>query len=330
MKIRFNIKWILLTGAIFLVVFSSCKDPYADSTAKENAKIKDYVSKGNFTKLPVGVYIEFLNDTELTQRNTPAAGQTIVVNYTGEYLGGSVFETSDSSLGTGLFPNRYCVYGPNRIRLGYTMFGFDTAMKYVSPGDSVIIVIPSDLAWHDNPVVYHVGLSSIIENDTTNEELQFTKFFQANNFNTNNKFTSSSDTLNTFGYGIYWKVISDTTDSLNPSPFAFDEKDSAIIELTARFAEQYYSTTTGRVFYPLAGAPEELKRSFEGPYYFPFVPAIDSALKHMNVGDEMELMALSDYAYGTSGYNDPNTNIMIVPPFMPVYYRVKLLEVRNH
>jgi len=317
-----KIKWIIATSFLSVLFLSSClKDPNEEYEAEEQAKIDAYIKNQDFTKLESGIYLKFHHNNTETDDTTPKKGQTIVINFTGEYTDGTVFETSVESIGEAEFPNLYFVYGPHRVRMGSTMYGFDTTMKFFSVGDSGTMIIPSKYASYDYvPRVYHVKLLEIIENDTTKEELQFSEFLSKNGF-------SEADT---FQSGLYWKVISDTTSDLNPNPFPFDNNDSVTIKLIARYAEIYDNDGLGRKFYPLASAPVTPKRSFEGSYYFPFVPAIDSALKHMNKGDIVEIAAYSNFAYYSSGFNDPYYGLTIVPPFMPVHYRIELLEIHDN
>jgi FKBP-type peptidyl-prolyl cis-trans isomerase len=317
-----KIKWIIATGFISVLLLSSClKDPNEEYEAEEQAKIDAYIKNKDFTKLECGIYLKFHHNNTETDDTTPKKGQTIVIDFTGEYTDGTVFETSVDSIGEADFPNLYFVYGPHRVRMGSTMYGLDTAMKFFSVGDFGTIVIPSKYASYDYvPRVYHVKLLEIIENDTTKEELQFSDFLTKKGFNE----------ADTFQNGLYWKMISGTNGILNPDTIELGNEDSVTFNLIARYAEIYYGDSLGRKFYPLQTAPLKVKRAFEGSYYFPFVPAIDTALKHMNKGDIVEIAAYSNFAYYSSGFNDPYYGLTIVPPFMPVHYSIELLEIHDN
>ncbi|MBN2485361.1 MAG: hypothetical protein JXB34_05265 [Bacteroidales bacterium] len=323
MKYTCHIYSKLFLALMLMFSLSSClKDLDKEERAEEKRKMDELLVKYGFNenhKLPTGIYLKFHNDTSETPYSVPVMGQTILVTFTGLLSDGTVLETTDAPTGVNAFPDLYYVYGPHKLKKGYiSRTGIDTVLHYFNPGDSATVILPSNWASYDyEPQVYHMKLLEIVENDSLYEMEQFAAFFEANGFDINNM----------FGNGIYYKVIG--ADTLNPKPFPFDENDSAIFRLTARYAESF-NNGQGRVFYPLANAPDTVKRLFESTYYFPFVPAIDSALKRMGKGDTLEIAALSGYGYGLAGFTNPYLKYYIVPPQMPVHYRIELINIKNY
>jgi FKBP-type peptidyl-prolyl cis-trans isomerase 2 len=319
MKNGLNIKFIQIIGIIApLFLLTSCLNT-EDEAAAEQAKIDNYVKDSGFTKLPSGIYIKFYDtDRKFDSTKSPKPGQTCIITFTGRTTDGDILETTDENIGEISFPGLKFVYGPFRTKKGNTKLGIDTALYYFNPGDMATLVIPSYLLNFDYvPKVYTLGLNKIIEDDSTYEADNFLDFLVKSGFD-----TAKPDT---FSYGFYWKGV------LNTSPYPFKENDSAIINLTARYAETYDGNTQGRIFYPLVDEPQyNLVRLFEGQYYYPFLPIIDTALKHMNVGDILEVAALSDYAYGINGFNEIQYGLKIVPSNMPVCYQIELVRVGAH
>lgn len=320
---------IISLSTILVTVFllSSCLNT-DDEAAAEQAKINEYIKANGFTdahKKPSGIYIKFKDEAGRVFNDSlsPKPGQTCIITFTGKTTDGEILETTDSVIGKIEFPDLYFVYGPFRIKKGNTKIGIDTALYYFNPGDEATIVLPSDWANFDfEPVVYDLKLLEIISNDSayndlTYEHKTFMYFLGTNNFDTINP-------PDTFSKNFYFKG------SLNPNPFKFDNKDFAIINLTARYAENYYPDNSGRIFYPLLDAPLKLKRKFEDAYYFPFIPAIDTALRHMAAGDVLEIAVNSSYAYSNIGFNHPRNGLSIIPPYMPVHYRIELVSVEDH
>jgi hypothetical protein len=310
--VGFN-KSIILIVVICSMVFASCNKTDEDAVA-EQASITKYASENGYSKLPSGIYIKFITDS--SGQITPMRGQTLIIDYSGRDLDGNLLETTNEELGSSNFPDLYFVYGPFRTRKGYTKRGLDTALYYFNIGDSASVLIPSEWWNHDDmPVVYNVKLLDIIPDDSAHAGNQFYDFVDSNGF----------DTAVHFGNHIPYKLLSS---SINPdlqNPFKIKSQDTVVISLMAQYAEDY-NGGTGRIFYPLCNAPQEFLRIYEGDYNFPVIPEVDTAIKHMNKGDKLEIVVPYNYAYGTAGFNNPVYGVTIVPSYMPVHYTIELLD----
>jgi FKBP-type peptidyl-prolyl cis-trans isomerase len=90
---------------------------------------------------------------------TPVAGQTCMMNYTGKFLHGEVF---DSNIGQSVFPFQ--------LGMGKVIKGWDEGVALMKKGGKAILIIPSDLAYGQNgagsippytPLVFEVELVDI-------------------------------------------------------------------------------------------------------------------------------------------------------------------------
>jgi FKBP-type peptidyl-prolyl cis-trans isomerase len=329
MKLPINSKFIFPVTAIIILTTSCLKNDFEEKEKEELDKINQIISDYGFIeseKLESGIYLKFHKDNTESDTIKPKTGNTILVQYTGKYSDGTVFETTDPDEGAKLVPERYFVYGDIRLKMGDLVYGFDTTLRFLSPGDSVSMLIPSKFMWYDyNPVVYDVVLKDIILNDSTYEHEMFNEFFKNNEFSTNNYFgiNSNSDTL-------YYKIrITDKADTLSESPIEVAKSDSIVIGLEGFFAESYYADGSGRKFYPLTTYPQEFIYTYGSGAYFPILPAIDTAVKHMALGDIIEICGKASWAYGDDGFSDDYYNIVAVPPRTPVHYKIKLLGHRK-
>jgi FKBP-type peptidyl-prolyl cis-trans isomerase len=321
MKKLLNTSFTIALSILAVLFVSSCLDhDINDIEEQQRAAIQKYVEGKGFTHIGYDVYLKFYNREGIDIKDSNVVyGNYFTINFDGAFLDESIWETTDSAKGAALFPNRYYIYGPLQLRSGEIIsFALDTAIKYFSAGDTGTIVAPSWYAYGTEPNVFHIGLKQVIKNDTANELEKFSDYFVTNDFSENNELYS----------GVYWKhptdpsyVISDTIIHKN-SP-------KVKIELVGRFAETYYSSGLGRQFYPLTSVGDSLEMTIDvgKNKTFPFIPAIDSAIVKMNVGDELEITGGSGIGWGSKGYFLPDLNIPIVPANMPLHYKIKLVEV---
>lgn len=321
MKFHLNIRLLIPVTALIVLTTACLKNEFEEKEKEELDKINQIVADYGFTeseKLESGIYLKFHYDNPETDTLKPGTGNTVLLQYTGRYSDGTIFETTDPAEGANLVPERYFVYGDIRLKMGELVYGFDTTLRYLSSGDSVSMLIPSKYMWYDyNPVVYNVILKDIILNDSTYEKQMFDEFFVNNEFSTGNylALNDSKDTL-------YYKI---NADSLSKLPIAPSKADSIIIGLRGYFAESYYADGSGRLFYPLTTFPEEFIYTYGSSANFPIIPAIDTAVKHMALGDMVEICGKASWAYGEEGFSDDYFNIVAVPPRTPVHYRIELI-----
>lgn len=321
MKIHVILKSIIPICILSVILLSSCLDRDENNyREQELSEIKQYVEGKGFTHIGYDIYLKFHNRDGIDiQENNVTNQDYFVINYDGVYLDESIWETTDSAKGAVLFPGRYYIYGPLQLRSGEIRpFAFDTAIKYFSAGDSGTIVAPSWYTFGDYSRAFHVGMKQVIKNDTANELEKFNEFFDRNNFSAENVLYE----------GVYWKNPSNPDYELSDT-IIHNNSPMAKIELTGRYAETYYSSGLGRLFYPLTSVGDTLEMHIEigGNNKFPFIPAIDSALMKMNVGDELELLGGSAVGWGANGYYHPYLNVPVVPEYMPVHYKVKLIDI---
>ncbi|HVI43335.1 MAG TPA: FKBP-type peptidyl-prolyl cis-trans isomerase [Chitinophaga sp.] len=119
-------------------VFSASKQK-----EKDEKQIKEYLEKNkiNATKNAEGVYVAV---TQEGTGNTPNAGDTVVVHYTGKLTSGKVFDSSlDSTLRPGmpLEPIKF------PIGRGFVIKGWDAGLSGLKKGSKATLVIPSTLAY---------------------------------------------------------------------------------------------------------------------------------------------------------------------------------------
>lgn len=120
---------ILSMGLLFL---SSCKNDDGNANSDEEQKIlEQYIADNNITAKPTSsglYYIETITGTGRQAKN----GDGAVVNYTGKFLNGNIFES-------GTFT--FIVGGGNVIK------GWDEGIALMNLGGKATLIIPSKLAY---------------------------------------------------------------------------------------------------------------------------------------------------------------------------------------
>jgi FKBP-type peptidyl-prolyl cis-trans isomerase FkpA len=156
--------------------FKSLNDKYK---ADESVQIKNYIANN---KLAVTTTASGLNYIITTKGNgaKPRVGDTAVVNYTGKFVNGKVFETSleDVAKKANKFSPWYS-YKPAKITVGVNnvIAGWDEGLQLLSKGTKATFIIPSNLGYGEQgkqglispftPLVFDIELIDVIHPKST-------------------------------------------------------------------------------------------------------------------------------------------------------------------
>ncbi len=123
----------------------------------EAAKLDGYIKAKSLkpvkTKSGLNYVVEKQGDAA-----KPAAGDTVKLNYTGRFLTGKIFQTSDAAIAKkeNVY-NPMAPYEPMKVVAGanQTVPGFDEALLLFGKGTKVTIILPSSLAYgeHGSPAI---------------------------------------------------------------------------------------------------------------------------------------------------------------------------------
>lgn len=152
-----NKKFIYFIAALSTGLFFSC---VSDEETSENIFEEDLRKMDNFvqsTDLPVtrkqvvgdtGIVLLFTEENP--EGEAAVEGDSLLVNYTGYFLNGAVFDTSleQTARDNNLF-NASREYEPYPIRLAYTSVipGWHYALAQMREGEKATALIPSDYAY---------------------------------------------------------------------------------------------------------------------------------------------------------------------------------------
>ena len=132
MQVLFRFAWAFVLLLTILFGFSCDNQPTFEEQLDIDRKIiEEYVATNNITGsfLDEGIFISFIQ--EGTGTETPALSDSIVINYTGLLLDGTVFDSNDSA----------------RFRLGGLIPGWQIGLQEFKLESDGILIIPSGLAY---------------------------------------------------------------------------------------------------------------------------------------------------------------------------------------
>ena len=143
----------------------------------EPAKIKKYIADNNLKVTTTASGLNYVINQPGTGDH-PKAGDTVVVNYTGRYTTGKIFETSvkAEAIKAKMQINPMNPYKPIRFALGARgmIAGWEEALPLLNKGAKATLILPSSLAYGEQgsqaiqpftPLVFDVELVDIIHPD---------------------------------------------------------------------------------------------------------------------------------------------------------------------
>lgn len=144
-----------------------------DAQKAEPAKLKAYAEANNLkaTATPSGLQYAI---SKAGSGNKAAAGDTVVANFTGKFLSGKVFDTSDAALAKKenvFVPMR--PYQPLKVAIGTGgfMIGFEEGLSMFPAGTKATLLLPSALGYGQQgnqmippytPLVFEIEILKII------------------------------------------------------------------------------------------------------------------------------------------------------------------------
>jgi FKBP-type peptidyl-prolyl cis-trans isomerase FkpA len=148
---------VLMTMTLILTM--SC-DPSRKIEKEEEESIKQYLRDNNITATPTASGLYYIVNTEGTGAY-PVANDSVVVNYIGAFLNGTVF---DSNINT-----KPIVFA---MGTGAVISGFEEGISYMKKGGKATLLLPSRLAYGTygdyyggipgyTPIIFRVELLNI-------------------------------------------------------------------------------------------------------------------------------------------------------------------------
>ena len=125
-------KKYLLLFSLFIISLSACKkgDVTSEQAAVDDAKIQAYIKANNInaTKDASGIYYQVIRAGTGAY---PTTSSTVKITYTGKYLNGQQFDSSQSV----------------SLLLSGTVQGFQLGIPHINNGGRILLIVPSALGY---------------------------------------------------------------------------------------------------------------------------------------------------------------------------------------
>jgi len=110
--------------------------------------LANYLQENNIKVKPTKSGLYFIEIVK-GKGKKPQDGESIRVNYTGRFVNGDVFDTSDEEMAkqAGVYSEERKPYGPAEFVIGKLIAGMNEGLKMMQPGGKAKMIIPSELAY---------------------------------------------------------------------------------------------------------------------------------------------------------------------------------------
>lgn len=119
----------------------------------ESAKVENYIKENKLDVQTTGSGLKYTIEKE-GEGAKANVGDTVVVHYTGRFLGGKVFDTSvkEDAQKAGVYNQMREPYEPMKIPIGIgaVVPGWDEGLALLPKGSKATLVLPSSLAYGEN------------------------------------------------------------------------------------------------------------------------------------------------------------------------------------
>ncbi|MBD1420112.1 FKBP-type peptidyl-prolyl cis-trans isomerase [Sphingobacterium chuzhouense] len=139
----------------------------------EEGKLANYIAKNKLEPKKTNSGLQYIVKEE-GSGNKPVVGDTVVVNYTGSLVNGTIFDTNDAELAkkeNKFNPMRQ--YEPIRFRVGHdpVIQGWTEGLQLLNKGSKAMLLVPSSIGYGERgggtippyaPLVFDVELVDIV------------------------------------------------------------------------------------------------------------------------------------------------------------------------
>ncbi len=312
--------WMIL---LITMLLNSClKDNTAEKQAEHDSKLNSLKSEYQMTDsdlLEEYIYRKIISEPDVKEdADTVKSGDYIIADVMGTYAYGDVFDASneDEAEAEGIYRSDL-VYGPYRLKIDRTIYGFYSGLQGLKEGTEVNLVFSHEVAFLDyEPMAYEIKIHTVIHDLDQYVLEQNAEYLEALGIDTNVDFVPGTDSV------LFWKQVQPGTDSID-----LEVGDVVKLRLYGYYAEtdtNYVTGFPGRQFFPINESGDTLIGE-AGVQTFPIVSSLYAAIQYMTIGEIREVFIPTEYAYGEDGFIHPYLGKYLIPMNMSLHYTVELL-----
>ncbi len=306
----FSLKILTFLLLILSMTLSSClKNKQDDYIQAEKDKLHKYLTDNNITVSPTASGLYYLPETEGTGAS-PADGEYVDFDYTLTRLDGEeVVITTDSVVAKeNKIYSSGLIYGPERLMIGTNIDGLDEGLKKMMPGGEATMIVPSSLAWGDNPYSPVGSYSTVIIKAKLHRTLPDPGFYEQTLIQ--QYLADSSIMVDSTNSGVYIiQDIAGSTDTTNLDKLIIMTLKGTLMD--------------GRVF-----LPERTVRTVINTNKTSLITnGLIDGLKNMTIGEKATILVPYYRGYLSTGkYSDDGLTLIPIPPFSALKYEVTVSE----
>ncbi|MFW5804187.1 MAG: FKBP-type peptidyl-prolyl cis-trans isomerase, partial [bacterium] len=192
-----------LFSLVLLFISPGCSKDYNEEDQKvyEQKEIIDYLEENKINATPTasGLYIIRIDSGQgLIVDST----DYVVIQYEARLISGEIFSTSNPKIAIEKdIYSEFILYGPHKFAVWESIPGIIEGLLMMNEGDSVKLIIPSDLAFEGQgfgqippytPLIYDIRLLEVIKDPVKHENELIRDYFSKNNIYNESLLTTSS------------------------------------------------------------------------------------------------------------------------------------------
>ena len=324
MKIRRELIVVLFVVFSALFAASCLKDDSEENQSEHDVAfnlMKQHFGITESDNIGDNIYVHFTDIPDNQDGLVVADGNGyVVVDYVGVNSDMEVFDATRKAdaENSGLYRNDV-IYGPERLKVSQTFVGFYKGIQHVMEGGSAVILIPHDQAFLDyEPLAYEVTVYRVFEDIDEYNQLQIDAYMDSLGITVADSFPGVS--------GAYYKITAE-----GDSVPSLDIGDSVTVKLYGYYVEAdtaYVDTVPGRQFFPINESGDEVTFAL-GDVIFPVTEIVNYSVEDMKLGETREVISPAEYGYGAEGFHHPYVGVYIIPPSMPLHYKLTFVDYQK-
>ncbi|MBN1598784.1 MAG: FKBP-type peptidyl-prolyl cis-trans isomerase [Bacteroidales bacterium] len=311
----------LLAAFVIVIALASCIKSDSEEYQKQHDRDFEALKmEFGFTEddfISEGVYLKVDYDGDTATAIYPTDEDFIMADVVGHRIDIGIFEVTNRDIAEENEVDRSdYIYGPIRIWVVSTPVGFNIAIKKVPQGAHATMLLSHEMAYGGYiPIVYEVDIYNI------KDDLEQYNQYQINAALDSLDMDPVLDSVP--GFSNAYSII-EVPGTVSDSAEIDDEVTISLHGYYVECDTTFIQSFPGREFFPFNNS-DTLITYFIGDERFPLSSILTEIVPQMKLNEVRHIIIGSEHGYGTSGVIHPYDGFYIIPPDMPLHYKVQYL-----